>query len=356
MYALRPYWRVRGRLMLACYAVLIVLMAALVLRSPLFGFYTWTGYIWASLIFRSGPWTRLPAYAPVAVITATSQHGGLPTGSASSWSTWIIVIAINLFAAAAVSWLVRMREEEHLRRKQTIDELTDANAKLEASLRENEGLRAQLLAQAREAGVLDERQRMAGEIHDTLAQGLVGIITQLEAASQETGARESRRHMAAAVELARESLTEARRSVEALAPAPLAHARLPEALREVAAKWSERTQVPVTVTTTGDACRVPEKVELALLRTAQEALANVGRHAGASRVGLTLSYMDEVVALDVRDDGVGFAPSAAAGGFGLTAMRQRVEGLAGTLEVESDPDAGTTIAATVPLVPSRSPA
>src|SRR5215469_8312853 len=156
IYALRSNWHVRGRLMPVCYAVLLALMAALVLRSPLFGFYAWTGYIWASLILGAGPWTRLPAYAPVAVIIATSQNGGLPNGSASSWSTWIAIIAINLIAAAAISWFVGTREQEHFRRKQTIEELTDTNTKLEASLRENEGLRAQLLAQAREAGVLDE--------------------------------------------------------------------------------------------------------------------------------------------------------------------------------------------------------
>ena len=71
--------------MVVCYAVLLALMAALVLRNPLFGFFTWTGYIWASLIFKRGARARLSAYAPVAVIIATSQHGGLPTGSASSW-------------------------------------------------------------------------------------------------------------------------------------------------------------------------------------------------------------------------------------------------------------------------------
>jgi signal transduction histidine kinase len=181
--ALRLQWHQRQLLMAACYVVLLALMTALVLRDPIYGFYTWTGYIWGAVVFAAR-W-RLLVYAPVAVITATSQHGGLPTGSASSWVTWIVFIAINLMAAGAVSWFVRVREQEHNRRKQTIEELTEANAELEASLRENAGVRAQLVAQAREAGVLDERQRMAGEIHDTLAQGLVGIITQLEAASRD---------------------------------------------------------------------------------------------------------------------------------------------------------------------------
>jgi signal transduction histidine kinase len=107
------------------------------------------------------------------------------------------------------------------------------------------------------------------------------------------------------------------------------------------------------VTVTGEPRAIGQEIETALLRTAQEALANVGKHAAAHRVVVTLSYMDDVVTLDVRDDGVGFLntpPSLRNGGFGLTAMRRRVEGLAGTLDVESEPGTGTTIAATIPLV------
>ena len=120
----------------------------------------------------------------------------------------------------------------------------------------------------------------------------------------------------------------------------------------MAGRWSALHQIPVQVTTTGTARPMPHQAEFALLRTAQEALANVARHAQASRVGVTLSYMEHEVALDVRDDGHGFdltQPCAAAspdasraqnphaGGFGLVAMRQRIESLAGTLQVESEP-------------------
>ncbi|MBV9047903.1 MAG: sensor histidine kinase [Solirubrobacterales bacterium] len=352
LYALRPCWHQRRRLMGVCFTVLVALMAALVLRDSTFGFFTWTGYIWAALVLPVR-W-RLPAFAAVAAVTGTSQHGGLPSHSASSWVSWIIVIAINLLAAAAINWFAKTRQHEHARRKRIVDELTEANARLEASLRENAGLRAQLLAQAREAGVLDERQRMAGEIHDTLAQGLVGIITQLEAAAQALPhEQDRRRHTGAAIELARESLAEARRSVQALTPAPLAHAHLPEALSEVATKWSERSSVRAVVTVTGEPRSIPQEIENVMLRTAQEALANVAKHAAARRVVLTLSYMEDVVTLDVRDDGVGFLPTPPSlrnGGFGLTTMRRRIEGLAGTLEVESQPGAGTTVAATVPLI------
>jgi signal transduction histidine kinase len=119
--------------------------------------------------------------------------------------------------------------------------------------------------------------------------------------------------------------------------------------------------VAAEVTTTGAARPMHPEVEVALLRTVQEALANVAKHAGACRVGLTLSYMEDLVTLDVRDDGTGFEPSAVranghgAGGFGLTAMRQRVQRLAGTFAVESEPGAGTAVSASVPAVPPEPP-
>ena len=108
--------------------------------------------------------------------------------------------------------------------------------------------------------------------------------------------------------------------------------------------------------TTGDVQPLHPEVEVALLRTAQEALANVAKHANASRAGLTLSYMGDVVTLDVRDDGVGLhvgartGPTSRGSGFGLSAMRQRVNRVAGTLAIESEPGAGTAISARVPAI------
>ena len=162
------------------------------------------------------------------------------------------------------------------------------------------------------------------------------------------------RHLDNAARLARESLSEARRSVEASRPEPLESAHLPDALAEVAQQWSVLNGVSVEVTTTGDPLPLHPEVEVALLRTAQEALNNVAKHAKASRAGLTLSYMGDVVTLDVRDDGVGFEVPAEAGGhgagFGLTAMRQRVSRVAGTLAVESEPGSGTAVSARVPAI------
>ena len=189
-----------------------------------------------------------------------------------------------------------------------IAELAEANQRLEEMMAENTGLQAQLLIQAREAGAGDERQRMAREIHDTLAQGLTGIITQLEAAQQTASDAERERRIGNAKRLARDSLAEARRSVQALRPQALENSRLPEALADEVARWSATSGVAGEVETTGDARALHPEVEVTLLRVAQEALANVAKHAGASRAGVTLSYMEDVVSLDVRDDGAGFIP------------------------------------------------
>ncbi|HEY6294221.1 MAG TPA: ATP-binding protein, partial [Streptosporangiaceae bacterium] len=147
---------------------------------------------------------------------------------------------------------------------------------------------------------------------------------------------------------------------------------LPEALAAEVTRWSATSGVAAEVETTGEARALHPEVEVTLLRVAQEALANVARHAGASRAGVTLSYMEDVVTLDVRDDGVGFtvkangdqaAPGEAdgsgspaqGGGFGLIAMRQRVNRLAGQLEIESEPGAGTAVSASVPAIPLGPP-
>jgi signal transduction histidine kinase len=374
------------------FTVLVVLMAVLVVRQPIFGFYSFTGYFFAFWV-AAGRW-RLAAVAVVAVIDATSQVGGVPTATAGSLSIYALFVFVNVMVAGGITWFSWVSSEQNDRRKQLVGELSEANQKLEATLAENAGLHEQLLAQAREAGVTDERQRMAREIHDTLAQSLAGIVTQLQAADQAGRDGERRRHLDAAVQLARDGLTEARRSVHALRPEPLQGGRIEEALTTVAQRWSDLHGIEARVTTTGPARPMPPEMELTLLRAGQEALANVAKHARATRVGLTLSYIGDQVTLDVRDDGVGFVPGATPGassgdaangtplarspasgarvnggtavltgtaapadpddahlkgGFGLTAMRERVEGLAGTLEIESEPGGGTTISASLPI-------
>jgi len=349
-FTLHPGWQQRPAVLAVAVAGLLVLMAFMVLRNPIFGIYTWTGYVFVYTL-PLGRWRQLGALA-VAITTATSQDGGLPH-NAKQVLFYAVLLLFNVAVALGFTWFASVSYESNERRKQAVAELSEANRKLEATLAENAGLHEQLLTQAREAGIMDERQRMAREIHDTLAQGLTGIVAQLQAVTPGSEPADRDRRVAAAVRLARESLSEARRSVHALRPEPLETARLGEALGEVAGRWSALHGVPARVMTTGVPRLMPPDVEVTLLRTAQEALANVAKHANASRVGLTLSYMEDEVALDVRDDGVGFDPAAlpepaGGGGFGLTAMRQRVERLSGTLEIETEAGAGTAISACVP--------
>ncbi|MDT0268037.1 sensor histidine kinase [Streptomyces sp. DSM 44915] len=279
-------------------------------------------------------------------------------------------LALGLAVTCVIGGSIRAVAEQSEQRQVALAELAASNDRLRSLAEENAALQAQLLAQAREAGVRGERERLAREIHDTIAQDLIGIVTQLEAAEHAASQRaepggagpggdpdaQLRHRLDVARRMAREGLAEARRSVRALRPRPLADAQLAGALRAETARWSLAHGIGAEVTVTGDPVPLHPEVEVTLLRTAQEALRNTQRHAAAGRVGVTLSYMGDVVALDVRDDGVGFAPGAApapgGGGFGLTAMRQRVTRLAGTLEIESQPGEGTGVSATLPAIPA----
>ncbi|MBB5112612.1 signal transduction histidine kinase [Micromonospora echinospora] len=349
-----PRWRHSGSLTGLYYVGLIVLGASVVALAPWYGIFTFIGYVHAFL-FLKGAW-RYAGVAATAVIQAASSTGGL---SGATVDEWLVLSLVIIVLAAAFFRFAELDDRRNHRQKRALTELHEANVKLEAALTENAGLHAQLLVQAREAGVQDERQRMAREIHDTLAQGLAGILTQLQAAEQHADRAEAwRRHVDNARNLARDSLTEARRTVHAVQPDVLAEARLPEAISDVTRRWSQVHRIDAVLTTTGDPRPMHADVEVTLLRAAQEALANVAKHARASRVGLTLSYMEDLVTLDVRDDGVGFelgarrADGAGDGGFGLAGMRQRVQRLAGRLDIESEPGGGTAISATVPAIPA----
>jgi signal transduction histidine kinase len=337
-FSAHPEWRERQDLMAVFIIGLLVLYGFLGLRETWFGAVSYAVYVYASEVLK--PKWMFVAVASTAFLATVSIFGGIPLGS--QFPAFVVFAVLFITLACTFTFVGHVTTAQSHKRKEMV-------AQLAATMEENAGLHAQLLIQAREAGVLDERQRMAREIHDTLAQGFTGIITQLEAAEQ-TG--DWRGRVATSVRLARENLAEARRSVHALRPAPLANAGLPEALTEVVEGWSGANGVAVEMTTTGTARPMHPEVEVALLRTAQEALTNVAKHAGASRVGLTLSYMEDVVTLDVRDDGVGFDPDVPrAEGFGLLTMRQRVSRLAGAFEVESEPGCGTAVSASVPAIP-----
>ncbi|MFF8290847.1 sensor histidine kinase [Streptomyces sp. NPDC016309] len=211
-----------------------------------------------------------------------------------------------------------------------------------------------LAATERREGTLAERQRLSMEIHDSLTQGLSSQRMLLQAADRTWDAdpAAARRHVRTAASIAERSLAEARRFVHDLAPADLAGGGGPEeALRDLAARESAR--LPVAFRIDGPPVPLPDRVGAALLRIAQGALANVAEHAGATSAGLTLTYLDDQVVLDVADDGRGFDPGAPPPpgdrGHGLPAIRARAAQLGGTLTVESAPGEGTVLSVSIPL-------
>ncbi|MDX3373326.1 sensor histidine kinase [Streptomyces sp. ME02-6991-2A] len=215
--------------------------------------------------------------------------------------------------------------------------------------------RAELAEAERTAGTLAERERLAREIHDTLAQGLSSIQLLLRAAERTLPEdAPAAAHVRAAREAAQANLAEARSFVRALTPPDLEHGSLAAALERLCARTTG-PDLTVRFAVSGTPVELPTPYEVALLRTAQSALANTVRHAGAGRAEITLSFMGTAVALDVVDDGRGFDPSGAPvaergdGGFGLPAMRSRAATLGGTLSVESAPGQGTALAVTLPV-------
>ncbi|WP_214413997.1 sensor histidine kinase [Sphaerisporangium fuscum] len=201
-------------------------------------------------------------------------------------------------------------------------------------------------------GVLEERERLAREIHDTLAQGLTSMGILLQAADRMWASDPAlaRAHVRRAAAAAAENLDEARRFVRDLQPPALVDVSLPEALARLCASAGDDTELDVRFRQEGERYPLEPDVQAALLRVAQGALANVRDHSCAGTATVTLSYLDGEVTLDVFDDGAGFAaPTPAPGrGYGLRAMRDRLAEVNGVLVVESVPGEGTGVAATVP--------
>ncbi|MER7468364.1 sensor histidine kinase [Streptomyces sp. NPDC097981] len=223
-----------------------------------------------------------------------------------------------------------------------------------------------------QAGISAERERLAREIHDTLAQSLTSIISLVQAAESEVvdNPERARSRLGLAGRVAQDSLAEARGFVSALTPPSLRESSLVQAVRRQADLLMEETALAVRCTARGEEQPLPMAVSVVLLRSAQEAFANVRKHAtDARRVDVLVAYAPEAVRLVVRDDGAGFRagagprdqepgdgaperePDGERNGFGLRGMRARVEEIGGMAQVSSSPGAGTVIEVTVPLAP-----
>ncbi|MFF4763840.1 sensor histidine kinase [Streptomyces sp. NPDC001292] len=317
------------------------------------------GVVWLVLLGLSpdGVWVAFPLYflqlhllprrAGLTAVAATALAAIIAFAAHQRSFSPAMVIGPGLGAAVAVAvvWGYEALYQESERRRRLIEELTVTRADL---------------AQAQHtAGVLAERERLAREIHDTLAQGLSSIQLLLRAAERALPGRPDAavRHVEAARQAAVDNLAEARRFVAALTPPSLDGTTLVGALERLCAATSARHKITACFHLTGDPAPLPTEHDVALLRIAQSALANTVRHANATTVQTTLSYLGDHVTLEVVDDGVGFDPDQLpatdpeSGGFGLAAMHARMHALSGTLTIESAPGQGCALAAQLPLAP-----
>src|ERR687890_2913959 len=214
--------------------------------------------------------------------------------------------------------------------------------------------RARLFDRSARLGAVEERNRLAREIHDTLAQGLTATGLQLESAEafldDEAGVQRAREPLRRALSLTRSNLDEARRSVLDLRADPLEGRSLPEALKALVDRWEAETGVATRFGTVNGSRPLPPRVEVALYRVCQEALTNVASHSRASRVTVRLVATPDSVRLLIEDDGRGFDPSSvAAQRHGIVGMKERADTVGGLLEVKSTTNGGTRLEVAVPL-------
>ncbi|MFF9814682.1 sensor histidine kinase [Streptomyces sp. NPDC014006] len=303
-------------------------------------------FAWCAVpLFYTGLRT-LPPRAAITLVTGLTALAVAAQLRLAGWADPNVLLAPPAVAAIATAVFVVM-ERQARRQRALIDDLIRT--------------RRELTATERREGTLAERERLAREIHDTLAQGLSSQRMLLQAADLlwDTDPVTARTHVRTAASVAERDLAEARRFVHDLAPADLAEGGgLVKALRAVAERASTG-ELTVRMHTEGTPAHpLPALVESALLRIAQGALANVREHSGATTATLTLTCLDDQIVLDVADDGRGFGTSVSGGrpagsvrGHGLPAIRARLRQLGGTLTIESAPGEGTVLSAAIPLEP-----
>ena len=305
---------------------------------------------WTFLVSSDDRWSMLSfgLYGLCFIVDSTRPKVGLTLAGIVSaiWTVasiggpmWTVLIPFFVFAAASTIAYAIHR----------IGRLTAKQAEL---IRQLESTREDLAASERSRGVLEERTRFAGEIHDTLAQGFTSIVLLARAGRRPTANTGDTLESIEAT--AQENLNTARRLVESSRPDELDEVSLPDALRR-------HLQVSLTepisgeLEVVGNPVSLPGSVETVLLRAAQEGIRNACVHAQPSRVDVTLSYLGSAVTLGVRDDGVGFEPGnvsdrgSLTGGQGLATLASRVESLSGNLTVEPGEERGSVLTVQLPV-------
>ena len=320
----------RGTIYVVCLVVLVVIAQTQVGAASWIMFAACPQCFMAMTLPRAFAAVVALNTTPVALAVASIQRN--PGSIAFVLGTVVLGLAFSLVFG---TWIVRIIEQSR-ERAQLIERL--------------EAAQAELAEVSRRAGTLAERQRLAGEIHDTLAQGLTSIVMLLQAADTEIGSDppQARRHVGLATQTAREGLAEARAMVAALTPAHLDSGPLHEALARLTDRIGAELDIGARFEVCGKARPLSATAEVVLLRAGQEALANVRKHAHARDVCVVLSYDERAVRLDVRDDGAGFDPAQVNGGYGLRGMRSRILQVGGSLLVKTHPGGGTALSVEVP--------
>lgn len=325
---------------IAWFAVLFIGWVGLVAASTEL---SWVAFalFFLALHLLPKPFGLLAVAAGTAVVV-TAQLRSPGTAAVPS----VLGPCMGAIVAVGMSWLYRQLRAESEQRRQLNAELVAAQGDLIAT-------HDALSGAQREAGRLDERTRVARDIHDTLAQGFSSIVLLSRAGLSGNADAERLRDILTRIEqTASEGLGDARTVVHALTPPQLDHAPLVAALGRLVERQTGRTRVEFV--TDGAVASLPTTTEVALLRIAQGALANVRQHANAQRAVVTLTADGLAVHLDVRDDGDGFDPDrpivpSQQGGYGIAAMRARTEEAGGLFDIVSAPGEGTTVHAEIPL-------
>lgn len=311
---------------------LVAVWAVLVVAAPSFA---WCSF--ALFFLCRTALTGAAAYAAAGAIAVATAAGLFRLSGGTDLAMLLGPLAVGLMLTLVYDRIQHDAEEQ----RRLHDEVSFAQGQLAAS--------------ERRAGTIAERERVSREIHDTVTQGLASSLLMLEAAGRAWPSASARSDLGQATALLRSSLAETRSLVHELASPGLEASPLPDALQAAARQYVPDTRLLVT----GTPRPVAADVRHALLRVVQSAASNIKLHARATSATLTLGFLPDTVTLDIYDDGKGFDPAAAAppsdsGGYGLRAMRQRVEQLGGVFSVESAPGEGTVVVAQLPSKdPSR---
>ncbi|WP_354185554.1 sensor histidine kinase [Arthrobacter sp. UYCu712] len=321
----------RGQPWLLWMFALVAAWAALVIAAPSFAWCSFALFFLSRAAFRG--WAAYLAGGVTTVATAVGLYR-------LSGDTDVAMLLGPIAAGILLTLIYDRIEHDAALQRRLYAEVSQAQERLAAS--------------ERAAGIAAERERVSREIHDTITQGLASSLLLLEAAQRSWPDAGAKLEVQKAGSLLRQNLADTRSLVHELSAPGLESGPLPEALRQTALLYLDDVRLQVT----GVPRELPAEIRHALLRVTQSAAANINLHARAEQASLTLGFLPDAVTLDVFDDGRGFDPGTVPapsdkGGYGLRAMRQRVEQLGGVFSVESSPGEGTIVAAQLPLPPVR---